>query len=89
MAIDLMDSPVDVKLVIPGPIDTEIWEIETIEAPLYDGPKVPASECAAGIAAAIENQGFEFYVPDMKAVAVGKTGDVDAFLRGAAQLGRR
>jgi short-subunit dehydrogenase len=88
-AIDLVDEPVDVKLIIPGPIDTEIWQIETPEPADYDGPLVPASECANGIADAIEDEGFEYYLPDMKQIIVGKSGNVDGFLAGAAAMARQ
>jgi short-subunit dehydrogenase len=88
MAIDLMHEPVDVKLVIPGPIDTEIWDVATDEKNHYTGPKIPAAECAEGIAAAIEGEGFEYYIPDMKKIVLGKTEHTEAFLRGSAQMGR-
>ena len=39
-----------VKLVLPGPIATEIWEQQPGELPgLYDGPFVTAADCAADI----------------------------------------
>ena len=54
--IDLAGSGIDVKLVLPGPIDTEIWEPVPGELPgLYDGPFVSAADCAADIVTAIEN----------------------------------
>ncbi|MBX7158872.1 MAG: SDR family oxidoreductase [Acidimicrobiia bacterium] len=83
-AIDLgeADSPLRVKLVNPGPIDTEIWQVRPGELPgAFAGPFVPASDCAAGIVDAIEADGFEFYVPDdMRVVADGKAADVDGFV---------
>jgi short-subunit dehydrogenase len=87
--IDLHGEPVKVKLILPGPIDTEIWDVPTVEAPLFHGPKVPAADCAKGIVAALEEEdGFEYYVPDLKGVAVAKTQDSYAFLRGSAQAMR-
>jgi short-subunit dehydrogenase len=87
--IDLAGSGVDVKLMLPGPIDTEIWEPQPGELPgLYEGPFVSADECAAAIVTAIEGDGFEYYVPEtveggfgaQKDLVVGKTQDVDAFM---------
>jgi len=87
--IDLAGSGIDVKLVLPGPIATEIWEPVPGELPgLYDGPFVSAADCAADVVTAIESDGFEFYVPEsveggfgaQKDLVVGKTQDVDAFV---------
>jgi short-subunit dehydrogenase len=87
-AADLVDEPVRIKLVLPGPIDTEIWGVKTQELPDYDGPLVPAADCAAQIADALESDGFEHYVPDMKQIVVGKSGNVDGFLAGSAAMAR-
>lgn len=89
MRLDLEGTGVQVKLVLPGPIATEIWETRPGELNgLYDGPFVSAADCATGIVAAIEDpDGFEYYTPvavpggfDQKELVVGKTTDVDAFL---------
>ena len=50
LAMDLDRSGVQVKLILPGAIDTEIWDQPGNDAPLYDGPKDPPSEIAQGIA---------------------------------------
>ena len=63
MVLDLGGSGVDVKLIMPGPIDTEIWDIPGNEPALMDIEKVPAADCAAGIADALADDGFEYYVP--------------------------
>jgi len=87
--VDLDGSGIDIKLVLPGPIATEIWEQQPGELPgLYDGPFVTAADCAADIVRAIESDGFEFYAPaavpggfgDQKEIVVGKTQNVDAFV---------
>jgi short-subunit dehydrogenase len=88
LALDLWSTGVDVRLVIPGPIDTEIWDLPDNEAPLYDGPKEPPELVAEGIVAAIEGDAFEHYLPDMKGIAEFKTSDIDTFLEGAAQMGQ-
>ncbi|WP_238159243.1 SDR family oxidoreductase [Mycobacterium sp. MFM001] len=89
MAVDLHDTGVSVKLIEPGPVDTEIWDQPDNERPLYDGPKVPADEVADGIIAALGSDRFEHYLPDMKAVVDVKNADLDAYIAGAAAMARR
>ena len=88
-AVDLWDSPVAIRLVNPGPIDTEIWDLPGNDAPLYDGPKISAEEMAEGIIEAMSSDRFEHYVPDMKAIIEAKTSDIDSFLEGMAAMGRQ
>ncbi|MCZ7526412.1 MAG: SDR family NAD(P)-dependent oxidoreductase [Acidimicrobiia bacterium] len=88
-AMDLADTGVRVKLVLPGAIATEIWERRPGELPgLVEGPFTPADECAAGIIEAIESPAFEHYVPDLKDVVVHKTGDVEGFIEVMAAMAR-
>lgn len=82
MAADLDGTGVDVRLVLPGAIDTEIWEQAGNDPPFYSGPLMPAAEVAVGIAEAIDSDRFEHYLPDMKAVVEMKTADFDSFLTG-------
>jgi short-subunit dehydrogenase len=89
MAVDLHGSGVAVKLIEPGPVDTEIWDHPGSEEPLYQGPKVPADEVAAGIVEALADDRFEHYVPDMKAVVDAKNADLDAFIAGSAGMAPR
>ncbi|OBH86141.1 SDR family oxidoreductase [Mycobacterium sp. E2989] len=89
MAVDLHGSGVSVKLIEPGPVDTEIWDRPGSEEPLYQGPKVPADEVADGIIAALEGDGFEHYVPDLKGVVDAKNADLDAYIAGAAGMAPR
>jgi short-subunit dehydrogenase len=95
MAIDLHGTGVEVKLALPGPIETEIWDHPDSDAALYEGPFIPAAECAASIVDAIEGPGFEYYVPPempggikQHDIVVGKTGNVDPFLDAVAQMGK-
>ena len=88
IAVDLWDTPVDIRLVNPGPIDTEIWDLPGNDDPLYDGPKIPPTEMAAGIITAMEGTNFEHYVPDMKGIVEAKTSDPDPFLAGMAAMAR-
>lgn len=95
MAVDLGGTGVDVKLVLPGPIATEIWDQPGNEPAMFDVEKVPAAECAAGIADALAGDGFEHYVPpvfpggvDAKEMVVGKTQDCDAYVRMMADVAK-
>jgi short-subunit dehydrogenase len=89
MAVDLHGTGVSVKLIEPGPVDTEIWDQPGSEEPLYRGPKVPAEEVADGIIAAMDSDRFEHYLPDMKAVVDAKNADIDAYITGAATMAPR
>jgi short-subunit dehydrogenase len=89
MAIDLAATGLRVRLVHPGPIDTEIWSLPDNEDPIYDGPKISAEECAEGIVAAIEGDSFEAYVPDMKGVVEWKTSAIDDYIATSALMERR
>jgi short-subunit dehydrogenase len=88
MAVDLQGTGISVKLIEPGPVDTEIWDQPDNDEPFYDGPKFSADEVADGIVAAMGSDGFEHYVPDMKAVVDLKNADIDAYIAAAAGLAR-
>ena len=88
LAVDLHGTGLSVKLIEPGPVDTEIWDQPDNDKPLYDGPKVPPEDVAAGIIAALGDDRFEHYLPDLKAVVDAKNADIDAFIAGAAAMAR-
>ena len=88
MAVDLHGTGISVKLIEPGPVDTEIWNQPGSETPLYDGPKFPPDEVARGIIAALGSDRFEHYVPDMRAVVDVKNADIDTYISGAAAMDR-
>jgi short-subunit dehydrogenase len=89
MAVDLHGTGVAVKLIEPGPVDTEIWDQPGSEEPLYQGPKVAAEEVADGIVAALGTDRFEHYIPDMKAAVDVKNADIDTFIAGVAGMAPR
>jgi short-subunit dehydrogenase len=82
MALDLWGTGVDVRLILPGAIDTDIWDRPDNDEAPYQGPFEPPETVAEGIVAAIEGDGFEHYLPDMKAIAEMKTSDIDGFMAG-------
>lgn len=88
MAVDLHGTGISVKLIEPGPVDTEIWDRPDNDDPIYDGPKFTPEEVADGIVTALDADGFEHYVPDMKAVVDMKNADIDTYIAGAASMGR-
>jgi NAD(P)-dependent dehydrogenase (short-subunit alcohol dehydrogenase family) len=83
MAMDIWSTGVDVRLVIPGPIDTEIWDQPGNDPAPFKGPFEPPETVATAICDAILGDAFECYVPDLKGVAEFKTSDIDGFMAGA------
>lgn len=93
LAVDLRDSPVAVRLVQPGPIDTPMWgEVAGNETPVYTGPRFPPSDVAAAVVAAVEagpGGAFETFVPaDFAGVVELRARDPELYLAGAAAVGR-
>lgn len=84
LAVDLAGTGVEVRLIVPGAIATEIWDQPGNDPPVYDGPLEPPGIVADAIVAAIEGDRFETYVPDLKTIVELKTSDPDAYLAGAA-----
>ena len=82
MALDLWKTPIDVRLILPGAIDTEIWDVPGNDEAPFHGELSPPGPIAEGIIAAIEGDGFEHYLPDMKAIAEFKTAAIDDFFAG-------
>ncbi len=82
MALDLWKTPIDVRLILPGAIDTEIWEVPGNDEAPFHGELAPPEVVANGIIDAIEGDRFEHYLPDMKGIAEFKTSAIDDFLAG-------
>jgi len=81
-AMDLADTPVEVKLIQPGAIATEIWNPQPGELPGLPGAEfATAEQCAIGIVDAMETEGFEFFVPaDLKAHVDYKNSDLRGWI---------
>lgn len=82
MAADLHGTGVEVRLILPGAIDTEIWDQPGNDPAFYDGPLDPPGTVADRIVAAIEGDAIEHYVPDLREVVTAKTADLEGFLAG-------
>jgi short-subunit dehydrogenase len=89
-AMDLADSPIEVKLIQPGAIQTEIWIPQPGELPGLPGVDfATAEQCAEGIAAALKTEGFEFFVPaDLKAHVDMKNADIGGWIQLMSALGK-
>ncbi len=88
LAIDLAGTGVSVRLVLPGAVDTEIWDQPGNDPADYSGPLAPAGEVAEAIVECMSDPGFEHYIPDMRAVVEMKNQDIDGFMAGMAAMAR-
>lgn len=80
MAIDLHGTGVKVRLIQPGPIATDIWDRPGERPALIEVDKEPPELVAEGIVAALSDERFEHYLPDMKAVVDYKQSDIDGYI---------
>ena len=89
-AMDLAATPIEVKLIQPGAIATEIWEQRPGELAGLPGAEfVTARQCAEGIADALETDGFEFFVPaELKEHVDAKNADIGGWIELMAAIGR-
>ena len=94
MAIDLHGTGVGVKLLLPGSIGTEIWDQPGNDPAQFAGPFITPEDCALSIIGALEDDGFEYFVPPTMPesdrlyadVVKGKTGNVDAWIGMMGQM---
>ena len=86
VAIDLHGTGVNIRLIQPGPIDTDIWDRPGEDPALFDIPKEPPETVAKGIVAAIQSDRFEHYLPDLKDSVVRKDADIDRYIAGLASM---
>jgi len=89
-AMDLAGTPIEVKLIQPGAIATEIWVPQPGELPGLPGAEfATAQECAAGIVDALETEGLEFFVPaDLKAHVDFKNSELQGWIDLMVSLGQ-
>jgi short-subunit dehydrogenase len=89
LAMDLDGTGVGVRLIQPGPIDTDIrgrpGEPPPVTVPALEPPELVAD----GIVVAIEGDTFEHYLPDLKSVVTWKESDIDAYIAVNADMRRQ
>jgi short-subunit dehydrogenase len=90
MAIDLWDTCVDVLVVYPGLVDTELFAVPDND-PVHAGvDAIPVSELVDAVMDAVAGDAHEVYAPAwFKDIVAGKAADVERFLAGAAQFVRQ
>lgn len=81
-SVDLAGTGVEVRLILPGPIDTEIWDVPGQDPPAYEGERFAPELVADAIVHALGSRLVEHYVPDLKAVVEMKTADFQGFRDG-------
>lgn len=90
MAIDLWDTGIEVLVVYPGLVATELFDVPDNE-PLVAGIEpVDTDEVVTAVLAALTNGARQVYVPAWFAdIATHKANDLDGFLAGAADYIRQ
>jgi short-subunit dehydrogenase len=81
-SMDLAGTGVELRLILPGPIDTEVWDQPGQDAASYEGERFAPEIVADAIVASLSTAQIEHYVPDLKFVAEMKTTDFQGFRDG-------
>jgi NAD(P)-dependent dehydrogenase (short-subunit alcohol dehydrogenase family) len=84
MAVDLRDTGVGVHVVNPGVLDTELFDLPDNEQGFHQAvDALPPDAIVEPILRALDDDTFEFYVPEWFAdVVAGKFQNTDAFIAG-------
>jgi short-subunit dehydrogenase len=81
-SVDLAGTGVEVRLILPGPIDTEMWEYPGQDRSAYKGERFAPELVAESIVDALSSKVVEHYVPDLKSIVEMKTTDFQGFRDG-------
>jgi NAD(P)-dependent dehydrogenase (short-subunit alcohol dehydrogenase family) len=86
MRIDLDGTGVDVQVVNPGVIDTELFHLPDNEVSLADLPAEKPDDMAEAIIEHLRGDTFELWFPGwFKDVAAAKANDIDGFMAGSLE----
>ncbi len=86
MAADLYGTGVEVRLILPGPIDTEIWDQPDNDDPFFKDRLNPPTLVADGIVEAIRSDLIEHYLPDLSELVAFKNSDLEGFISGMVDM---
>ncbi len=86
MAADLYGTGVEVRLILPGAIDTEIWDQPDNDDPFFKDQMESPTLVAKGIVDAIRGDSIEHYLPDLSSVVAFKNSDLEGFISGMADM---
>jgi short-subunit dehydrogenase len=82
-SVDLSGTGVEVRLILPGPIDTEMWlDHDGQDKPAYEGERFAPELVADAVVNALSSTTVETYVPDLKSIVEMKTTDFQGFRDG-------
>jgi NAD(P)-dependent dehydrogenase (short-subunit alcohol dehydrogenase family) len=90
MAVDLRDTGVQVHVVNPGVLDTELFGLPDNEPGFHDDVEMlPVDAIVDPVIEQLESGAFECYVPSwFSDIVAGKFGDTDGFLAGTKEYVR-
>jgi NAD(P)-dependent dehydrogenase (short-subunit alcohol dehydrogenase family) len=84
MAMDLVDRPVQVHVVNPGVIDTQLFELPDNEPSMADVEALPVEAMVEPVLSQLDANAFEIFVPEwFQGIAAQKAADVGAYLEGS------
>jgi NAD(P)-dependent dehydrogenase (short-subunit alcohol dehydrogenase family) len=81
-SVDLAGRGVEIRLILPGPIDTEMWEHPGQDPAAYEGERFAPALVADAIVHALSSRLVEHYVPDLRSIVEMKTTDFQGFRDG-------
>ena len=88
LAVDLHGTGVSVKLIQPGPVDTEIWDQPDNDKPLYDGPKVRRTRWPRASSPRSATTASSTMCPTSRPSSTSRTPTSTPIIAGAAAMAR-